>query len=460
MDDYFYCLSHHRQRVIGEVRSVEDVAELQQLVSWCSLKKKTFSVFSAGCSWGLGSRLPAKDVDMLIDLGSLDEIRDIDLGKRPYATIETGVSQGKLCQSLRGSSVKANLTSAGPNAGVLSNALERGLGFLGPKESDIIGLEVITPEGKMMRLGMNWEGDKIASHFNPTIGPDYQSSFFQSNTGIVTAAGIKLRIQPPCAKFIIAEISSESMAEATGFVSDLSWQGSIDGVPKFLSATTLEGYRDPGSLKDSWILIAPIFGEEAIVDFRVARVLDKIKTSSIKMTVEALSIESVYGKSNALGEACSIYLGKPSGDSVKAIIKTDNREADRLSQNGILFSVYTAAMSDEYFSDLQKLRLEIYKRTKVVMGVTINVIFGEYYYTNFMTVFPREEIEADRAHRSFDLLYDLALAAKWFPHRLDIDRQIRGVSRGETPLDMKNPERANSKSEMLSPGRYGSFQGL
>lgn len=448
-------VSHHQPRHIGEIKVIESISQLQGIIKWCNSHQKKFSVYSTGCSWGLGSRFPVQDVDILLDLGQLNKIRDINLNDRPYTTIETGVSQGKLCDALADTSAIVNLSSAGPNAGIVSNALERGMGFHGAREADLLGLEIITPDGNLAHIGINWQDDKVISNFKPTLGSDYQNCFLQSNKGIVTAAGIRLRQKPESAKFLVASIPAKSMPTATCLLANLRWQNHLDAVPKLLSPTSIQAYSESNDSNTFWSLITPFFGDHTTVKFKSSYAIDKIKTLDGISDIHLLSIEEAYQRAEGLGSACDTYLGKSSSNAVKSIIKTDTQDADQLSENGILFSVFTANIYKNYFTDLNTIINEVNAQTGVTLGPTINIIKGEYFYTNFLAVFPREDQAAKQAHQAFDVLLDTALKTGWYPHRLDIDRQLNANIDKLSGMSMKKNISTVSTTELFSAGRYG-----
>src|SRR5215470_11685439 len=78
---------------------------------------------SSGKNWGYGSRLPASDGCVLLDLGRLNRIVDFNeaLG---YVTVEPGVTQGQLFTFLRErkSRLWMDATGASPECSLIGNA--------------------------------------------------------------------------------------------------------------------------------------------------------------------------------------------------------------------------------------------------------------------------------------------------------------------------------------------------
>ena len=122
---------------------------------------------------------------------------DPELG---YCVIEPGVSFFDLYEHL--GREKAPLWMSVPGNGwgsVLGNALDHGIGYTpyGLHARNLCGLEVVLPDGDMMRTGMGAMANNKASHLFPmSYGPDWTHMFTQSNMGVVTKAGVWLMPEP------------------------------------------------------------------------------------------------------------------------------------------------------------------------------------------------------------------------------------------------------------------------
>src|SRR5262249_34438265 len=78
---------------IIQPRTVEQVRRVVEIFGH-STEAGSLHPISTGRNWGLGSRQPAVDNAVLLDLGDLDRIRDIDI-TGGWAVIEPGVTQGR-----------------------------------------------------------------------------------------------------------------------------------------------------------------------------------------------------------------------------------------------------------------------------------------------------------------------------------------------------------------------------
>lgn len=120
----------------------------------------------------------------------------------PVAVIEPGVTQAQLHAHLQAHcpQLMFNVTGSAAGTSILGNALERGVGYLGPRRDDLYGLEVVTGAGVVIQTGFRRLGeDSPLAHCHPFgLGPMLDGLFFQGNFGVVTSACFKLVPRPPC----------------------------------------------------------------------------------------------------------------------------------------------------------------------------------------------------------------------------------------------------------------------
>jgi 4-cresol dehydrogenase (hydroxylating) len=155
---------------------------------------------SRGKNWGFGSRVPAADHCVLLDLGRMDRIVDFDEALA-YVTVEPGVSFAALYAFLkeRGSKLFASTTGTTPEASVLANALERGDGSgpLGDRINHVCAMEVVLPTGEVVHTGQDrFAGAKAAPVLRWGVGPGLDGLFSQSNLGVVTRLTVWLTPLP------------------------------------------------------------------------------------------------------------------------------------------------------------------------------------------------------------------------------------------------------------------------
>jgi 4-cresol dehydrogenase (hydroxylating) len=144
---------------------------------------------SRGCNWGYGSRVPPEDATLL-DLRRMNRIVAFDPALA-YVTVEPGVTVRQLATFLAGKapSLRISLTGSSPDASLIGNAVERGLGngvdF--DRFANACELEVVLSDGSRLETGWaGFAGARAAHTFPGALGPSLSGLFAQSSFGIVT----------------------------------------------------------------------------------------------------------------------------------------------------------------------------------------------------------------------------------------------------------------------------------
>lgn len=176
--------------------------EVQACVARARGERRPLFPFSTGLNWGYGSASPTQPDAVLLDLSGMNRIRNADeiSESNPVAVIEPGVTQGQLQEFLHKNcpGLSFNVTGSSVDTSILGNALDRGVGYLGPRREDVFGLEIVTGRGDLLRTGFRRLGeDSPLAHTHPYgLGPMLDGLFFQGNFGVVTSACLKLLPRP------------------------------------------------------------------------------------------------------------------------------------------------------------------------------------------------------------------------------------------------------------------------
>ncbi|HYS35165.1 MAG TPA: FAD-binding protein, partial [Pseudonocardiaceae bacterium] len=103
--------SMFRSRRVGGVIRPTTVDQVRQVVATFDGTPGAgpLHAISTGRNWGLGSHESAQDDVVVLDLGGLAAVRDIDVAGG-WAVIEPGVTQGRLSQLLDGTDRMVNVT--------------------------------------------------------------------------------------------------------------------------------------------------------------------------------------------------------------------------------------------------------------------------------------------------------------------------------------------------------------
>jgi 4-cresol dehydrogenase (hydroxylating) flavoprotein subunit len=175
-------------------------AEVQECLRIANRLGTPVYPISSGRNWGYGSRVPASDGCVLLDLGRMNRILDFS-ENLAYVTVEPGVTQAQLYDFLqqRNSRLWMDSTGASPHCSLIGNAVERGFGHTpyGDHFAHACGLEVVLPDGQVVETGFaRFPAAKAAPLYRWGLGPALDGLFSQSNFGIVTRMSLWLMPAP------------------------------------------------------------------------------------------------------------------------------------------------------------------------------------------------------------------------------------------------------------------------
>jgi 4-cresol dehydrogenase (hydroxylating) len=196
-------VSGHAHPLAG-VHYPESVEQVQALVLQARRERTPLYPVSTGLNFGYGGRSPALPGCALVDLSRMNRILNADAISlaNPVAVIEPGVTQEQLHDFLEKNcpELTFNVTGSARATSILGNALDRGVGYFGPRKEDVFGLEVVCGSGKVLHTGFRRLGeDSPLAHSHPYgVGPILDGLFFQGNYGIVTSACFRLLPRRPC----------------------------------------------------------------------------------------------------------------------------------------------------------------------------------------------------------------------------------------------------------------------
>lgn len=200
--DYYSPLSGAESEGVPSVAvAPSNTQEVQKVVRIANQYGIPFWVNSTGKNYGYGGPAGIVKGTMNIDLKRMNRVLKAS-EKHAYVLVEPGVSWLDLHAYLKEKDIKLWLDPPAPAWGsVLANAVERGVGYTNYCERVhyICGMEVVLPDGELVRTGMGalptsgelWQG------FPTGQGPYVDGIFTQTNVGIVTKLGLHLQPEPP-----------------------------------------------------------------------------------------------------------------------------------------------------------------------------------------------------------------------------------------------------------------------
>lgn len=208
------------------IQHPNDVDAVRTIVLEARKSGATLYPFSTGLNWGYGSNSPVTSNNILIDLSKMNRIlnsSEISLNN-PIAVIEPGVTQAQLAEFLAKHcpQLTFNVTGAGRDTSILGNALDRGVGYFGPRKDDVFGLEIVTGTGQVIQTGFRRLGEQSPlAHCHPYgLGPILDGVFFQGNFGIVTSACFRLIPRRP--KEVAVSMALRDVSHLSDFINELA----------------------------------------------------------------------------------------------------------------------------------------------------------------------------------------------------------------------------------------------
>jgi len=238
-----------------EVRAIVRVASEYRLPLW---------PISRGKNLGYGGSAPHLSGSLVLDLSRMKKI-EVD-EQNGTVLLEPGVGFYDLYDFLKSRNIKLWLSVPGNSWGsVAGNALDRGAGYTsyGEHASKICGLEVVLPDGDLVRTGMGaLQGSKSWQLYRYGYGPSWDHLFCQSNLGIVTKLGLWLMPEPESVMGLDLELDKpEDLGPLVDTLGPLRREGLLQQAPTIgnwlraaSTVTTRNQWTDqPGALSDAVI---------------------------------------------------------------------------------------------------------------------------------------------------------------------------------------------------------------
>jgi 4-cresol dehydrogenase (hydroxylating) len=254
------------------------VEEVQAIVAIANAHKVPLWTFSQGRNYGYGGAAARLRNCILVNFREMNRVLEIneELG---YAVVEPGVRWFDLFDALEVAG--GRMWSSVPDLGwgsVIGNSLEYGRGHtrFGDHASNILGMEVVLPNGEVMRTGMGAMTNSKSWHAYPfAFGPSVGGLFMQSSLGIVTKMGWRLMPRPDV--YIACSVTfdgDEKLVPLIDAMRDLMLDGTIDSYP-FLGRGVVaneQGLPDLDPTSETWAMRFALYGRGEIAHARLKAV--------------------------------------------------------------------------------------------------------------------------------------------------------------------------------------------
>src|SRR5262249_37469027 len=128
---------------------------------------------------------------------------------------------------------------------------------------DLMGLEVVLPDGDLIRLGWWPDARRPTPVYPYGLGPSALQLFVQSNLGIATAVAVRLLPRPEAVRVIRLNFTRDLLAPAVDELRRWVSQGLVRGVLKVYDVTSAELY---GGAVGDFLAHVCVDGTPAAVD--------------------------------------------------------------------------------------------------------------------------------------------------------------------------------------------------
>jgi glycolate oxidase len=315
MVSYSYDASAHRHRPEAAVwvTTSEQIARILVLAN-----KHRFPVTPRGAGTGLaGSAVPACK-GLVMDLGRMNRIVNVRIADR-IAVVQPGVIYADLEAALAPSGFFFPPDPASSQACTLGGNVATNAGGVkgakyGVTRDYVLGLEVVLPDGRIMRTGSNC--------MKSVSGYDLTRLFVGSEgtLGVITEITLKINPRPTASKTGLAYF--DSLQAAGQAVTDIMHSGVIPSVLEVLDHNTLRVLREHGKMNlpevVAMLLVETDGYTDAEASYQMEKVFEVFKKNRASHVQTADSAE----------EAAALWKARKSISGIAARIRPNNVSED------------------------------------------------------------------------------------------------------------------------------------
>jgi 4-cresol dehydrogenase (hydroxylating) len=200
-DHFSYIKDQPNELIPGAAVGPDSVEQVQAIVRTANQYKIPLYSISTGKNFAYGGPSPNVRGSVTVDLKRMNRVLEVD-DRRNFALVEPGVSYIDLYRYIQDRNLNVWIDTPDPGWGSpIGNALDHGIGYTMGFYRDHFGahtgMEVVLPNGELMRTGMGALPSSNSWHeYKHGFGPDPAGLFAQGNFGIVTKMGFRLMPKP------------------------------------------------------------------------------------------------------------------------------------------------------------------------------------------------------------------------------------------------------------------------
>lgn len=446
--------------VNGWVRptSVEDV---QLVLAKANEAGAPVYPYSIGLNWGLGSKLPVKDGAVLLDLSKMNRILKVEPYFH-YAIIEPGVTQQQMFDQLQAENLPLmlNVTGSSPAASIVGNMLERGSGFLKHKIEDLLGLEVVLPDGRIIRTGF-WaesaEGRDV-TNFKYGVGPDLTGLFCQGNFGVVTKAVVRLYPKKQVNKMLWCKLDQLHLPEFVEKIARLFQEGHLHSVMHIGNDKRMKIENQNKTDTTIWTGMAKIAGRPGYLAWLESEL--RLELTPLCEEVHFFSEQELPDENLTYIYGC--HVGKPTDFFVRAMYQSvgETLQQGELDIDhgriGMLCCLPVLPAKADAIKRAAEILDQVAKSHGIMAAGTFNPIDGYNLEAVINVYFDRRNPEeVKQAHATNDALHDAFHDAGFKFYRLDVKNMQRVEPYKPVYWQVLNELKAYLDPKgIIAPGRY------
>ncbi|MGZ0078589.1 FAD-binding oxidoreductase [Methylomonas sp. YC3] len=494
-------------RSIPAIVVPEDVSAVCQIVRIANKHQISLYPYSTGRNWGYGSKNPAQDHCVLVDLSRMNKILDFDK-ETGLLTIEPGVTQRQLDAYLKQHDhpYLIPVTGAGPDCSLVGNALERGYGITPYADhfGAVMGLEAVLPNGEIylsMLSGLG--GEAVDKAFKWGMGPYMDGLFSQSNFGIVTKMTIALAPKPERVEaFFFSVKKADDLGLAVEKVRQVLREvgtvtGSINLMNKHRVLSMSEPYPKDRLGSDGlipedvlqqlmkrnqvmeWTGVGAIYGNKKVVAAargEIRRILKPVAKRLVFFTpglvkfmhgaAQALPVIRDLHLVNVLGtlnKTMQLFAGEPSEIALPlAYWRSGVMPTDGTSMNpdkdgcGLIWYSPLLPMKPELTRQYVEMVKSICIKHRIEPLITLTSISDRCWDSTIPILFDRQDAdEVARAQACYHELLDTGRKHGFVPYRLGIQSMDLPAKEHAVPDVLRSLKQAVDPNNIIAPGRYG-----
>jgi 4-cresol dehydrogenase (hydroxylating) flavoprotein subunit len=453
-------VGEYAPRAIPAILYPESLVEVQRLVRVANVHRVPLYSVSTGKNWGMGSRQPVEGPGVVVDLSRMNSIRAIDLDQG-HAIVEPGVTQQALSEALIRTAYIANFTASTPETSLVGNVLDKGIGLYRHRVDDLLGIEVVTGAGDLLRVGGHWPMGRAMFHFPSGLGPTLTSLFLQSNFGIVTACVLKLIPRPETLHVLYATLAAERLPEALPVLKQLRAEHALEAVVKLYNAQAFHAYsgRTAAAGDRTFHLVGTVHGADRWVRHVSPYVADTLHQARCFDDVTVLRQDELLRAPQLVQALARIFAGLPTHFAVQRALalggSEDCQEVDRVAPKGLIFIIPVVPLSGDAVREVLAVLEHFSKRHGVPINATINILSEHAIEMVSSILFDRTRESSERAHMVKHAILE-ELGRRDIPlMRLDIDSQNAEIFTEKNYRDvLVKLKRLFDPNEVIAPGRY------